>query len=286
MLEQGRGSNRPGPQRIEAWDWQPLEEISSPADTASQQPEPTLEVPQFALEDYWLRGGYRESLSASTDAISDAFLDSLIANELAPLPARTSRGAEIDRSQFLKDLARYNGCPLDSLWRKTGWDKASFDDVIEGLIDRQFIFRIKYLPMDDRSDLYYFCDTGVLHRLFNPKWKLSGQGQGHFANSWEGFVIRTILKRYGRRNGVDAEVFVWRRPTDGNDEIDLVLRWPSTDECWAIEIGVGRDKKPSKGFWVAACELGATDLRIIHRGICEVIGDYERVTLERFLTQY
>lgn len=131
-----------------------------------------------------------------------------------------------------------------------------------------------------RSPLFYFCDTGVLHRLFSDRMRQAGWNGPHRARSWEGFVIRTICQRFGK----DAEAWVFRH--SDTHEIDLVLRWPDTPDCWAIEIGAGTNKRPSVGFWKGIDIVSATNLIVIHRGRRDEIGECQRMTLAQLLTEY
>jgi len=271
------GRNRPGPERVEAWDWRPPEGIGgfSSSEDDAQGPQPQSDT--FDLEMHWSRGGYRGSLFAETDDASAAYLDTLIATELIVLPAATVSGISIVQNDFLRTLARHNGCELETFRRRLQWDSGSFYHLIEDLCDKELIFRLPCRPLSDRSDLFYFCDTGILHRLFNAKWSPTGQGAKNFAKSWEGFVVRTIWRKFGAA----AETFAWRQ--NDRDEIDLVVRFPLSGECWAIEIGIGNDKRPASGFWVGVRALGATHLRVIHRGLIDRTGRCERVTLSQFL---
>lgn len=166
------------------------------------------------------------------------------------LPAVTLSGTTIMKDEFLRALARFNGCELETFRKKLRWDVRSFDHLIDDLCAKEFIYRLPCLPVSGRSDLFYFCDTGILHRLFNPSWKLTGQGALKFAKSWEGFVVRTVWRAFGS----SAQAYAWRQ--DEKDEIDLVVRFPDRNECWAIEIGVGADKRTSLGFWVGCPGTG------------------------------
>lgn len=274
-----RGRNRLVADRVEAWEWHAPDPIPAIGEKPSNEHEAVQGPPQFDLDTHWLRGGYRASLFAADDAASAQFLDNLIATDLVVLPSETVNELPIDGAEFLRKLALYNGCELETLRRKLQWDRQSFDDVIQQLTDAEFIFHLPFLPGGNRTDIYYFCDTGVLHRLFNPRWGLAGKGRNKFAKSWEGFVVRTIWKRFGR----GAQVFVWRQ--SDREEIDLVLRWSDRTECWAIEIGLGEDKRPSIGFWTGVEELGATDLFIVHRGNYDLICECERLTLAQMLSR-
>ena len=270
-------SNRAVAERVEAWAWVAPEPIPNLTDSAPAEPEPQVQHTRFDLNEHWQRGGFRASLFAPTEEASQTFLDNLIANDLVVVPAVTRRGVPIDAGRLLRTYARHNGLSLETLRESLGYDTVSFYELVDHFCASDLIFRLPCLPDKARPDIYYFCDTGVLHRLFNPKWEQLGRGRKNFARSWEGFVIRTICQRYG----TEAEVFVWRE--SDQHEIDLVLRWPN-GECWAIEIGLGENKKPSEGFKVGVRKLGATELTIIHRGMIGLIDGCDRMTLEELLT--
>lgn len=277
MTDGPKGRNRAAPERVEAWEWVPPVPVPDLTQSAAAEAKPEALLATFDLNVHWLRGGFRASLYAPTDEVSQAYLDDLIATDLVIVPEVTRRGEPIDAGKLLRTFARHNGHYLDTLQRRLGYDSQSFNDLVDHFCAAELIFRLPCLPDEGRPDIYYFCDTGVLHRLFNPKWQQTGKGRKYFARSWEGFVVRTICRRYG----LEAEVFVWREAD--LDEIDLVLRWPN-GECWAIEIGIGENKKPSKGYKVGVRKLAATEFNIIHRGAIDWVDGYERMTLEAFLT--
>jgi hypothetical protein len=91
------------------------------------------------------------------------------------------------------------------------------------------------------------------------------------------FAIQTIM--FGPGEGAAAAV--WRKD---DDEIDLILRWPDGGERWAIEIGMGTDKRASSGFWRGASLIKASRKLIVHRGACDIFGECEQMTLEQLLS--
>lgn len=278
MVDGAPKANTPPLDRIEPWHWRPALRALPTSFEPQSVADDVEHSEQFDLDTHWRRGGLRESLFAPSDAISRGRLDAIISGGLFVLPQTTARGVAIEKSRFLKLLARYNGCPLEALRGALRWDKATFGSVIDDLISRDLIFTLPYEPLiAGRSDLYYFCDTGLLHRLFNPKWERSRSGMQHWARSWEGFAIQTIM--FGP--GQSAAAAVWRK---GDDEIDLILRWPGAGGRWAIEIGMGTDKRASPGFWRGADLLKATRKLIVHRGACDIQGECERMTLEHLLS--
>jgi predicted AAA+ superfamily ATPase len=278
VVEETIKANTPPLDRIEPWHWRPNLRALPTSFEPQSVADDVEHSEQFDLDTHWRRGGLRESLFAPSDAMSEVRLDAIISGGLFVLPQTTARGVAIEKSQFLKLLARYNGCPLEALRGALRWDKATFRSVIDNLLSRDLIFTVPYEPLiADRSDLYYLRDTGLLHRLFNPKWARSRSGVQHWARSWEGFAIQTIM--FGPGEGAAAAV--WRK---GDDEIDLILQWPGAGERWAIEIGMGTDKRPSPGFWRGVNLIDPSRKLIVHRGVCDILGECERMTLEHLLS--
>lgn len=274
--------NQPRPDWIEPWLWigDDVGEASV-GDTESNIQEPQLSTSPFNLLDHWNYGGYPSSLFARSLRERANFFDHLIASGLPLLPMESRNGVAIESQKFWRILATFNGCPLDTLFSKLRWDGDTFDQVQRLLVDRGLIFTIGYKPLrsEPRSDLYYFRDTGVLHRLFNPKWSKAGKGRQRFDNSWEGFVIQVLCRGIAR----DAAASVWRKE---DQEIDLLFEWPGEERRWGIEISRSPDKRPSKGFWQSSEELKLSDQFIIHTGDCDAIRSCRRYTLDMFMREF
>lgn len=265
-------SNRKTPDRVEAWEYSQLSSISIDTPTTELTVEPRRE---FGLDDHWRRGGFVDSLFAETDRLSEQWRDDYIARHSPLLPSAARSGRPIEPTEIWRTLARYNGCQIESVRTKLQWDRAICDLVFARLLDAGVIFCLPYIPRDHRSNIYYFRDTGILHRLFNSRWSLDKEAR-YYDLSWEGFVIHTVCGSLGHL----ASASVWRR---GDDEIDLILKWPDRAECWAIEISRSEDKRPSAGFWRGVEEVMPSQWMILHRGECSFAGNCERLTLEAFI---
>ena len=271
--------NRPSNEWIAPWSYleSGIDAIGAASPVGSMASSSPIH-PAFTIQKHWERGGHPASLFASSQKKANAALDQLVATGMPPLPAVTDNGAPIDPMGVWRTMAIYNGCPLNTLRRKLYWDLDTFSYVIELLCERDLIFTIGYRPITGKkfSDLYYFRDTGILHRLLGENSELTGKGRGKFDNSWEGFAIQMIC----RGIATEADASVWRK--DNTEEIDLLLNWPDNSR-WGVEIGRGQNKRPSKGFWLAANELQLTNEFIIHNGECDSIGSCRRFTLEAFM---
>lgn len=282
MASLANWGNHPSPDWIKPWEGarDHPEEISFDAQ-APNKPVVQDRGPQFSIADHWAFGGYPSSLFASSDRARRDFLIRHVANNMPPLPATAINGRRIEPNDFWRLLARCNGCRLETLFKNLPWDSKTFDLVINQLLDRGLIYTIGFMPLRNkpRSDLYYFRDTGLLHHLFNPRWLIDGPHRKHWDRSWEGFVIQLLCNGVGKR----AEASVWR---EGDEEIDLLLNWPSDTKRWGVEISRSSNKRPSAGFWTASQWLKLTNEFVIHWGDCDSIKTCRRYTLERFLEQF
>lgn len=247
-------SNRPIPPRIEPWQYEVgIQSATEPS--ATQQAE-HLARP-FDLNMHWRRGGFENSLFAGNDEQSEEWLDQRIATDLPLLPVKSENGINVDESSFWQTLAGHNGGAISNLRQKLNWDMQTLTALLSRLEADNFIFQLPFKPELKRSPLYYFCDTGILHRLFGSRWLIDPK-EPHNGKSWEGFVIYTVRGLLDGR----AKVWAWRRDLD---EIDLLIEWPDSI-LWAVEIGFGVRKMPSLGFWRSAKELEVERVLVIHNG--------------------
>ncbi len=77
--------------------------------------------------------------------------------------------------------------------------------------------------------------------------------------SWEGFAIENLLAV--APFGTDA----WFYRTRAGAEIDLLLLLPD-QRLWAVEVKRGAVRKTSKGFELAATDLGVAERFVVHSG--------------------
>lgn len=83
---------------------------------------------------------------------------------------------------------------------------------------------------------------------------------GYRQRSWEGFAISCLA----RAAGVRAHTSYW---TAADGEIDLILDWSGSSECWAIEITIGRNKKLKSYFEIGCGEVQATRAILLHNSV-------------------
>jgi len=210
------------------------------------------------LNALWARGGFPLSWLAKDDAASlrwrDAFIATYLERDIPALgpriPATTlrrlwtmlahSQGGLLNQSQLAASLAvsgqtiaRYIDllCDLMLVRRLPAW---------HGSVGKRLV----------RAPKVYVRDSGVVHALLglaNLEALLAHPVAGA---SWEGFIIEQLLAA-----APQAEASFYR--TSHGAEADLVLSFRG-GETWVVEIKRSSAPTVSRGFHLAAADVGAT----------------------------
>lgn len=210
------------------------------------------------MDGLWLRGGFPLSWLAQGDTASlrwrDAFIATYLERDIPALgpriPSTTLRrlwtmlahvqGGLLNQSQLAASLAvsgqtvaRYVDilCDLMLVRRLPAW---------HGNIGKRLV----------RAPKVYVRDSGIQHALLGLESLESVLGHPVAGASWEGFVIEQILAAVPQ-----AEASFYR--TAHGAEADLVLHLRN-GEIWVLEIKRSSAPTVSRGFHVAAADLGAT----------------------------
>lgn len=210
------------------------------------------------LNSLWVRGGFPLSWLATNDAASlrwrDAFISTYLERDIPALgpriPATTlrrlwtmlahSQGGLLNQSQLAASLAvsgqtvaRYIDllCDLMLVRRLPAW---------HGNVGKRLV----------RAPKVYVRDSGIVHALLDLGGVEAVLAHPVAGASWEGFVIEQLLAA-----APDAEASFYR--TSHGAEADLVLRFKS-GETWVVEIKRSSAPTVSKGFYLAASDVGAT----------------------------
>ncbi len=210
------------------------------------------------LNPLWVRGGFPLSWLATNDAASlrwrDAFIATYLERDIPVLgpriPATTLRrlwtmlahgqGGLLNQSQLAASLAvsgqtvaRYIDllCDLMLVRRLPAW---------HGNVGKRLV----------RAPKVYVRDSGIVHALLGLGGVEAVLAHPVAGASWEGFVIEQLIAA-----APDAEASFYR--TSHGAEADLVLRFRS-DETWVVEIKRSSAPTVSKGFYLAASDVGAT----------------------------
>lgn len=210
------------------------------------------------LNPLWVRGGFPLSWLAPDDAASlrwrEAFVTTYLERDIPALgpriPATTLRrlwtmlahvqGGLLNQAQLAASLA------------VSGQTVARYIDILSDLM------MVRRLPAWHgnvgkrlvRAPKVYVRDSGLVHALLGLETLESVLSHPVAGASWEGFVIEQLLAA-----APQAEASFYR--TSHGAEADLVLSWRH-GETWVVEIKRSSAPTVSKGFHLAAADVGAT----------------------------
>lgn len=218
----------------------------------------SADAPGSELNSLWVRGGFPLSWLAESEAGSlrwrEAFIATYLERDIPALgpriPATTLRrlwtmlahlqGGLLNQSQLAASLAvsgqtvsRYIDvlCDLMLTRRLPAW---------HGNVGKRLV----------RAPKVYVRDSGITHALLGLENLESVLGHPVAGPSWEGFVIEQLISA-----APQAEASFYR--TSHGAEADLVLSFRN-GETWVIEIKRSSAPSVSKGFHLAATDVGAT----------------------------
>ncbi|QKE41697.1 MAG: ATP-binding protein [Ferrovum myxofaciens] len=178
------------------------------------------------LDIRWLRGGFPRALLANDMQFSrewrDAFIRTYLERDLPQLgihlPALTLR-------RFWTMLAHYHGQTWNGseLARALGVsDKtvSRYLDILEGtfMAYRLLPWHANISKREVKAPKVYVADTGLLHSLLGIGEREALLAHPKCGASWEGFVLREVIRRTGAKRG---EAFFWG--VHGGAELDLLI---------------------------------------------------------------
>ena len=206
----------------------------------------------------WVRGGFPLSWMAVSDAQSlswrEAFITTYLEKDIPMLgpriPATTLRrlwtmlahnqGELLDQSKLAAALAisgqtvgRYIDllCDLMLVRRLPAWS---------GNVGKRLI----------RAPKVYVRDSGIVHALLGLQDLDAVLSHPVAGNSWEGFVVEQLISA-----APQAQASFYR--TSHGAEVDLVLEFRN-GQTWVVEIKRSSAPTVSKGFYLAADDVGAS----------------------------
>lgn len=226
-----------------------------------------LEVPASDREALWLRGGFPDSLLASSDARSlrwrQNFVRSYLERDIPDLAPRVP--TEIVRRLWTM-LAHAQATLLNAaqLARALAVDGKTVANHIDLLVDLLLVRRLKPFHSNlgkrlVRSPKTYIRDSGILHAQLGIANRDVLYGHPLVGASWEGFVIETLI------NAAPAGSHPYFYRTAAGAEIDLLLELPA-GELWAIEIKRGLTAKVERGFHLACEDLQPARRFVVYSG--------------------
>ena len=206
----------------------------------------------------WVRGGFPLSWMAANDVQSlswrEAFITTYLEKDIPMLgpriPATTLRrlwtmlahnqGELLDQSKLAAALAisgqtvgRYIDllCDLMLVRRLPAWS---------GNVGKRLI----------RAPKVYVRDSGIVHALLGLQDLDAVLSHPVAGNSWEGFVVEQLISA-----APQAQASFYR--TSHGAEVDLVLEFRN-GQTWVVEIKRSSAPTVSKGFYLAADDVGAS----------------------------
>jgi len=214
----------------------------------------------------WLRGGFPNSLLASSDAKSLDWRQNLISTYLErELPSYGSRLPAQTLRRLWTMLAHLQGGLLDVSQLAKGLliDAKTVHRYLDILCDLMLLRKLPpwHSNLGKRlvkSPKVYVRDSGLLHALLGLASHDALLAHPVVGNSWEGFAIETLLNAAPR----NAQSGFYR--SSNGAEIDLVVDSPGLG-LMAIEVKKGPGAKPRRGFYSACEDLRPTHKFLVHR---------------------
>lgn len=231
------------------------------------------EVGQDALSRLWLRGGFPDSFLAGSDRASLTWRENFIRTYLErDIPAFGLRIPAETLRRFWTMLAHEQGGLINAakLAAGLGISGQSVARYLDLLVDLMLVRRLPPWHANAgkrlvKSPKVYIRDAGLTHALLGLEAVENLLGHPVVGGSWEGFCIENLIAAAPR--GTEASFY---RSAAGA-EIDLVLRLPD-GALWAIEVKRTTAAKVSRGFHIAAEELGVTERILVYAEAREVPG--------------
>lgn len=222
------------------------------------------------LDDRWLRGGFPRALLAKDLAGSRAWRDAFIRTYLErDLPQLGIILPAITLRRFWTMLAHYHGQTWNGseLGRALGVSDKTVSRYLDILEGTYMAFRLSPWHANTgkrevKSPKVYVADSGILHSLLGVGGMDDLLAHPKCGASWEGFIIREIMRRSGARSG---EAFFWGAHTGAG--LDLLIR--RDGRSLGFEIKLTRSPKVTASMRSACETLGLEHLYVVCHGAGE-----------------
>lgn len=215
-------------------------------------------TPSQDMNPLWVRGGFPLSWLAQADSTSLRWREMFISTYLEKdIPALGPRIPSTTLRRLWTMLAHHQGELLDAskLAAALAISGQTVARYIDLLCDLMLVRRLPAWSGNVgkrlvRSPKVYVRDSGVVHALLGLCSLDDVLGHPVAGSSWEGFVIEQLLAA-----APHAQASFYR--TSHGAEADLVLQLRN-GQTWVIEIKRSSAPTVSKGFYLAATDVGAT----------------------------
>jgi len=215
----------------------------------------------------WLRGGFPQSWLAASDGDSLVWRRNFIRTYLErDIPQFGPRVPATTLERLWTMLAHRQGSLLNvsTLARALETSARSIGRYIDLFADLMLLRRLPPLHANVgkrlvKSPKTYVRDSGLVHSLLGISSLEELSGHPVIGESWEGFVIETLLGQLPW----PTHASFYRTVTGA--EIDLVLDFPG-GQRWAIEIKRSLSAKVSRGFHMALADIAPSRAFVVHAG--------------------
>ena len=242
--------------RIEYVPLNPFDALDVPPETAS-----TTEL--------WVRGGFPDSLLATSDGDGLIFRRNLIRTylerDVSEFTGRRIPAETLERLWTM--LAHGQGVLLNAskLAASLMVSSPTAAGYIDLLVDLLLVRRLRPFHANTRKRLVkspktYIRDSGLVHALLGLDSHNAIIGHPVAGASWEGFVIESLLAAVPP--GTAAHFY----RTQAGAEIDLVLELPGASAPWAIEVKLGLTPSIGRGFYNACEDITPQRAFIVYSG--------------------
>lgn len=223
-----------------------------------------------ALDERWLRGGFPRALLAGSGKVSrewrEAFIRTYLERDLPQLGINLSA---VTMRRFWTMLAHYHGQTWNGseLGRALGVsDKtvARWLDILEGtyMAFRLLPWHTNLGKRQVKAPKVYVADSGIQHALLGVQGMDSLLAHPKCGASWEGFMIRELLRSIGARRD---EAYFWGVHTGA--ELDLLLQ--RNGRTIGFEFKLTRSPKVTPSMRSARELLGLDRLYVVCHGAGE-----------------
>jgi predicted AAA+ superfamily ATPase len=215
----------------------------------------------------WLRGGFPRAYLARSDAASAEWRQGFIRTFLErDVPQLGFRMPASTLQRFWMMLAHYHG----QVWNASEFAR-SFgvaDTTVRNYLDLLASAMVVHLlpPWHEnlakrqvKAPKVYVADSGLLHTLLSLTTRADLEGHPKVGPSWEGFVIRELVRRLGARR---EECWFWA--THGGAELDLLVVRGRLRLGFEVKLTAAPSVTASMRS--AMSDLGLTRLDLIHAG--------------------
>lgn len=220
------------------------------------------------INQLWLRGGFPESLLATSDRHSINWRRDFIKTYLErDIPQLGPRIPAQTLERFWTMLAYNQGSVMNAsqLARNLEVSSVTINRYLDLMVDLLLVRRLQPWAANIgkrlvRSPKIYVRDSGLTHALLNISAYNDLISHPVVGGSWEGFVIENIMSVLQGR----ALPYYYR--TTAGAEIDLILEF-SGQEKWAIEIKRSTAPALTKGFHIACDDIKADKKFVVYAGV-------------------